>query len=72
MPVRPPLRPQPPPEDPQVQREIRRYRALRAIGWLDGCCNHCRSLIWNRAGEHDNLDAPVPESAAYVSGEGEI
>ena len=38
-------------EDPQVQRETRRYRALRQLGRTDGLCETCRALIWHMAGD---------------------
>ncbi len=40
--------------DDEVAREIRRYQALRQIGWTDDLCESCRRKIWLRAGE----DAP--------------
>lgn len=54
---------------PDVEREIRRYRNLRAIGWGNGLCAACYSLIWIRAGEDDH----DPTSEAQKSdGDGAI
>lgn len=54
---------------PDVERELRRYRNLRAIGWGNGLCGACYRLIWLRAGE----EQPIPTSELQkIDGDGVI
>lgn len=55
--------------DPVLLRELRRQRALRAIGGRDGLCAACSRLVWNHAGAEDLAALPPhpdPEIAAAL------
>jgi hypothetical protein len=60
----------PRPDDPTVQREVNRYRALiqrqrllSALGWLDSeLCQHCRRQLWERAATIE----PMPEKEEAI------
>jgi hypothetical protein len=44
--------------DPVVLRELRRTRALRAVGWLDDVCADCKRKLWHRAGAENLAASP--------------
>lgn len=56
-------------QDPGVRREIRRYQALRAIGWTSDLCPSCRRKIQLRAGAEDCPTAPNPDVLLALAAE---
>lgn len=57
--------------DPVLLRELRRYRALGAIGGRDGLCESCSRLVWHRAGAEDLADAPPHPDPAIAAALGD-
>jgi hypothetical protein len=52
-----------------VEREIRRYRALAAVGWTDDLCECCRRKLWERAG---TIEPPPGQEQQKTAEDGPI